>query len=217
MCEHIDSAVRFLDICSRYYDKVFFVAGNHEYYLSKLIKYNGDEQYNGSSYSKIIRIIELTRGNDKIEFLDRTNINSGITEYKGFTIAGDTLWYLPKNFRDWLFYYFISNDSRMIKSDKSSTERIKRLNLYSTCWYECLPENVDLMISHIPPTSNPESDAKKIYGCYNNVLEEFKAKFWIYGHDHIESDFEKDGTRFVSNPWGYHSKDFKVKTLTLKK
>ena len=214
--EYVESAVSFLEMCSRHYEKVFFVAGNHEYYLSRIMAPEVREEFNGRSFNKIVKIRELDQDSDKIEFLDSSCQNQGIAEYKGFTIAGDTMWYVPKSLKDWFFYYVLSNDSRLIRSERSAKERIEKLNLYSSCWYECLPENVDLIISHIPPTSNPKSKHQN-NACYNNDLKNFKSKTWIYGHDHTEADFYKEGTRFVSNPWGYDSKDFKIKTLTLKK
>ena len=51
----------------------------------------------------------------------------------------------------------------------------------------------------------------------NSLVEEYKFPVWIYGHDHKENDITINNTRFVSNPWGYDTKDFKIKSLTLKK
>ena len=48
-------------------------------------------------------------------------------------------------------------------------------------------------------------------------VKEYKSQVWIYGHDHKEEDIIINNTRFVSNPWGYDTKDFKIKTLTLTK
>ena len=53
--------------------------------------------------------------------------------------------------------------------------------------------------------------------CYYTLVEEYKFPVWIYGHDHKENDITINNTRFVSNPWGYDTKDFKIKSLTFKK
>jgi hypothetical protein len=32
-------------------------------------------------------------------------------------------------------------------------------------------------------------------------------KLWVYGHTHDSMDFQKDGCRFLCNPYGYHRQD----------
>ena len=97
-----------------------------------------------------------------------------------------------------------------IMSELSKRDKIIKLHDDSMKWYDELPR-VDLMISHIPPLKNSNN------GCYYNDIDVYKANTWIYGHDHKESDIINNGVRFVSNPWGYESKDFKIKKLTLEK
>lgn len=213
LSEFTKSAIEFLKLCSAYYDKVIYVAGNHEYYISRVLNSNMKGEYSNSSLNKLKEICTLANSTDKVVFLDRTNENNGITNYNGFLIAGDTFWYLPKSIPGWYFYYMYSNDSRLILSDLSKKEKIQSLHLDSMKWYNNLPQDIDLIITHIPPINNP----KKNNSCYFTDIDDFKANYWIYGHDHFEEDFEKDGTRFLSNPWGYNSKDFKIKTLTLRK
>ena len=38
--EFIKSSIVFLEECAKYYDKVLFVAGNHEYYISSMLNKN---------------------------------------------------------------------------------------------------------------------------------------------------------------------------------
>lgn len=209
--EFIESGIIFLKECAKYYDKVFFVAGNHEYYISSVLDKNMKQEFNYNSLNKIKKICELLKENDDVIFLDRNSYNSGIVEYNGFKIAGDTLWYLPKGLSGWLFYYLSSNDSRLILSDLSKKDKILALHEESIKWYDNLPEDLDLIITHTPPLSGKNNT------CYYCDVESIKSPVWIYGHDHIEADFTQNNTRFVSNPWGYDTKDFKVKTLTLKK
>lgn len=209
--EFVESAVTFLKECAKYYAKVFFVAGNHEYYISSILSKNMKQEFNYNSINKITKICELLKDDEDVIFLDRNNSNSGIASYNGFKIAGDTLWYLPKGLSGWYFYYLYSNDSRLILSDLSKRNNIINLHDNSIKWYDHLPNNLDLLVTHIPPINRKNNSC-----CYCNV-NTIKAPIWIYGHDHIEADFIQDNTRFVSNPWGYESKDFKIKTLTLKK
>ncbi len=209
--EFIESGILFMEECSKYYDKVFFIAGNHEYYISSMLNRNMKQEFNYNSLNKIKKICEVLKDNEKIIFLDRNNYNFGVVEYNGFKIAGDTLWYLPKGPSGWLFYYFSSNDSRLILSNLSKKDKIISLHEESMGWYNNLPNDLDLIITHTPPIDGKNNS------CYYCSVEPIKAPVWIYGHDHIGADFTQDNTRFVSNPWGYETKDFKVKTLTLKK
>lgn len=209
--EFVESVVAFLKECAKYYAKVFFVAGNHEYYISSILSKNMKQEFNYNSTNKIAKICELLKDNEDVIFLDRNNSNSGIAIYNGFKIAGDTLWYLPKGLSGWYFYYLYSNNSRLILSDLSKRNNIINLNDDSINWYDSLPNNLDLLVTHIPPIN------RKNNSCYYCDVNTIKAPIWIYGHDHIEADFIQGNTRFVSNPWGYESKDFKINTLTLKK
>ena len=54
ICEFSDSVVDFLNFCSDYYKMVYFVAGNHEYYLSRLMFRTMYEIYNADSIKEII-------------------------------------------------------------------------------------------------------------------------------------------------------------------
>ena len=71
-------------------------------------------------------------------------------------------------------------------------------------------------MTHIPPIKNKNNN-KGNNSCYYTLVEEYKFPVWIYGHDHKEEDIIINNTRLVSNPWGYDTKEFKVKTLTLTK
>lgn len=214
ICEVNSVVIRFLEEVSYYYDKVFFVAGNHEHYI-----FGKDQRalYKDDSIEKIRRIFEALSSNDRVVFLDRNNPqNHGIYEYNGFNIAGDTLWYESHGLLGWYSYIVESNDSRLIRSEDKAQVRINKLHKESMDWYDGLPDNLDLIITHVPPVKRMSAH-HPINTCYATNLDNFKAKTWIYGHDHKVADFEKQGTHFVANPWGYESRDFKVKTLTLKK
>lgn len=213
ICEDVDCLVTFLKETSKYYKKVFVCFGNHEYYfVSKLQIY----EYMTSEF-KIAKMIELLQDEENIIVLDRNEeIYHGLYIYNGFSIAGDTLWYLPKGAEGWDFYMNNSNDSRAMALSGNAMEDIMRLHMESVEWYDNLPSQLDLIVTHVPPVLNPSSR----YGynsCYLCDVNELKTKTWIYGHDHIIADFAKSGTRFLSNPWGYNSKNFKIKTIDIVK
>ena len=73
-----------------------------------------------------------------------------------------------------------------------------------------------MIVSHVPPVRSKESKVKNC--CYYvDVGTGYKSSLWIYGHDHKENDEVYNNTRFISNPWGYDSKDFKIKSLVMRK
>lgn len=217
--EYNDVVFEFLNLCSKYYDKVFFVAGNHEYYITDLkhIHITGDgKKYDYKSINKIYELSQNFKDNKNIVFLDRNSSNGGIYNYNGFKIAGDTLWYRPNNLLDYLYYYPMQNDSRFIMSDSSYYRKMIQLHNSSMEWYNKNSNDFDLIVSHVPPVRDKKNRSKNC--CYYvDVNNGYKSSVWIYGHDHIENDEIYNNTRFVSNPWGYDSKEFKIKSLVLKK
>ena len=76
--------------------------------------------------------------------------------------------------------------------------------------------NIDLIITYVPPFRN-KNNSRSNNSCYYTEVKEYKSPVWIYGHDHKEEDIIINNTRLVSNPWGYNTKEFKIKTLTLTK
>ena len=209
--EDIDMIRKTLEVLNNYYEKIIYVVGNHEYYIPNMLWYKSSmgESFNYKSINKIYKLFEICNDCGVI-LLDHNNSNHGIYRYNDFLIAGDTLWYKPKNILDWVYYYPMQSDSMFIMSELSKRDKIIKLHDDSMKWYDELPR-VDLMISHIPPLKNSNN------GCYYNDIDVYKANTWIYGHDHKERDIINNGVRFVSNPWGYESKDFKIKKLTLEK
>ena len=175
--EDINRVSELLYSCSKYYKKVIFVLGNHEYYIP-VIKYIYTDpmakEYNYNSMNKVYRLNEIFNN------------------------------------------YPMQNDSRFILSELPKKEKIKKLHNDSISWYNNLPNNIDLIITHVPPFRN-KSNSRGNNSCYYTEVKEYKSPVWIYGHDHKEEDIIINNTRFVSNPWGYDTKEFKIKTLTLTK
>ena len=166
--------------------------------------------------NEVVRQDILFKDNNDIIILDKTNNTKGLYTYNTFLLAGDTLWYKPVTLVDKLYNYPMQNDSRFILSELSKKDKIQKLHNDSISWYNNLPNDIDLIITHIPPFRN-KSNSRGNNSCYYTEVKEYKSPVWIYGHDHKEEDIIINNTRLVSNPWGYDTKDFKVKTLTLTK
>ena len=62
--------------------------------------------------------------------------------------------YEPVTLVDKLYNYPMQNDSRFILSELSKKEKIQKLYNDSISWYNNLPNNIDLMITHVPPFRN---------------------------------------------------------------
>lgn len=96
--EDINRVSELLYSCSKYYKKVIFVLGNHEYYIP-VIKYiytdSMAKEYNYNSMNKVYRLNEIFKDNKDIIILDKTNNTKGLYIYNTFLLAGDTLWYKP--------------------------------------------------------------------------------------------------------------------------
>ena len=210
--ERVDRLVTFIETCTKYYSKVIFICGNHEYYIPNIKPIYMDEmgkEYCYSSINKINNIRNIFNGNNKVYFLDRNSSNNGLISIDNFLIAGDTFFGRPSGIYGWLEYYLNQNDSKFILSNSSKKDTIIKLYNEGIKWYNNLPNNLDLIVTHFSPIGT------KSYYC--NRVNTYKSNYWIYGHDHKENAIVIDNTRFLSNPWGYDSNDFKIKTLALKK
>ena len=74
--EDINRVSELLYSCSKYYKKVIFALGNHEYYIP-VIKYiytdHMAKEYNYNSMNKVYRLNEIFKDNKDIIILDKTN------------------------------------------------------------------------------------------------------------------------------------------------
>ncbi|NPC92845.1 hypothetical protein HOO54_11530 [Bacillus sp. WMMC1349] len=191
----------FLEEASSIYEKVFFVTGNHDYYL---ISKNRKRKYKDSK-ARQQALIESSANLTNVQPLNRDVIS-----YNGKTFAGDSLWYIPKTPDEWLFFFNESNDSNYIYlidrypyGFTTKEEEVHFLYQEAMDWYNTLSgKNIDLMVSHIPPVHPPISPFAR-NACYDCPVSFLAAKTWICGHQHIQGDFEKAGTLFWMNAIGY--------------
>lgn len=205
----------FLEEASLAYEKVFFITGNHDYYLltkNQLRKYHDSKARQQELFEQAARI-------PNVQPLCRDVVN-----YKGKIIAGDCLWYLPKTTEDWAFFKNVSNDSVYISIMEAYTwgfaqkeDETRYLYKEALDWYDTLEgQEIDLMISHVPPVHPPISPFPR-NACYDCPVPFLASKQWICGHQHIQGDFEKAGTHFWMNALGYpkEANEFKLKTIEI--
>lgn len=179
---------------ANHYKQVFFVTGNHDRYLiskKQIKKYE-------TSKNRINDFIDKSIGINNVTPLQRK-----VVTYNGYTIAGDGLWYQLTRPEDYAFFHRLSNDSKFIFDKGSSAGIAEQLYRESLEWYETLDSvPVDLMVSHVPPMHPPFSPYER-NACYDCPVPFLVAPKWVCGHQHLCGTFEKMGTTFYMNAYGY--------------
>ena len=196
----------FLDMVSRDFKHVIYVAGNHEFYHGKFfedLKTLKDE-------------CTLNYGN--IHFLE----NDSVT-IDGITFVGATLW-TNCNGLDAVTMQtlqFGMNDYRIIKYDatpnqysalrpKNSVERhIQSLQYINA---EVAKHDKVVVVTHHAPTfksidpqyvNDQEFNGGYASDLSNLILDHPNIKLWCHGHIHAKNDYMVGTTRVYANPMGY--------------
>ena len=216
------------------YKRVFVVTGNHEMYMTSQSQ---DSRYK-TSYNKLKVFKDSFKGCPHISVLD-----GEVEEYKGIVFGGAMGWYdtsyddnvyqkmphmysmkstIPIN----KYWQQVMNDSRFIKPitgdyrDISTIERAKVVKAITT--------GPDVMITHICPITSDSMVHSQYKGTRDNtfymfdgeeLVEEYKPKFWIYGHQHISMSTKAYDTELLINPHGYPNENRRpqVKTFEINK
>lgn len=179
-----------LKFFSDIYKQLFFVLGNHDYYL---VAENQEKKYHRKS---IEREIELTQ---MISVLPNVKLLSLFEAfvYKGVTFAGSTSWYGLETIEEQQFFKSVSNDSVLIKGIDISLTHKKEMEAYEQL------QQVDVLITHVPPIILDCHTLDGSTSCYLNELSDIFAKICIFGHCHTQELFEKAGIIFCANALGY--------------
>ena len=193
--------LQFINFCEEFYEKIFYVAGNHEAY--------------GSEYYETIETIkEVFKSKPKFVFLE-SGVIATLDKYK---VIGCTLWsdINNKGFAE-------LNDGNYIKINKDNIVRyisstdIQEFHKKEKEWLEKeVDSNTIVMTHHLPSFSLIDSQYK--HDKYNNLNTGFAsncdhillhAKAWIYGHTHIGAITDLFGIKCICNPYGYKN-DYKT-------
>lgn len=198
----------FLEEASLHYERVFFVFGNHDYYL---LSNNQLDKY-GNSINKEKELVESVAHLTNVVHLD-----GFVSVYKDISIAGHSMWYNLPTPEDKAWYKANSNDSLYVYGEGGRGNSYKELYEKSIWWYEKMEAlNVHVMVSHFPPVNPPSSNQNDI-AAYRTDVPYLLGKHWVCGHQHIQEEFKVLDTKFHMNPLGYPSekltktiKSFKV-------
>jgi len=195
----------FLDELAKY-DRVFYVAGNHEHYHHRLHKTHDD-------------IRALLPGNT-------TLLENGIVEYNGVIFLGATLWtdFHKADPTTMFMVKSLMNDFRAIQNfypeknlyHKLTPEAVLDLHRRSLEYFKTvLQANKDkpvVVITHHAPSFMSVNEKFKhettTNGGFASELSEFildnpNIKAWVHGHMHDPVDYMIGDTRILSNPRGY--------------
>lgn len=204
----------FLDYCSQNWTKIFYVTGNHEYYIKK-------KNYNELLFEYKYKIGERYKNvyclDNNYVSLDDENINVyGATFWTQppFTSTYDARMYI--NDYNWISYFKQGQD-QVVDLDINYVKQLSDKSFASLQEYLNETDKQTIVMTHFPPhrsgTSHPKYlTEKRISNLYfawpDNTLLNFKLDkvlTWISGHTHWSYDFVENGVRLIGNQLGYKS------------
>lgn len=195
----------FLDMVSKEFPEVVYVAGNHEFYNGKWVGSIQDLRKECEYYSNI-------------HFLERN-----AWTYKDITFVGGTLW-TDMNRQDPMTLHAIQdmmNDFHIIHNDEHGYTKLRPMHTvhrhrqtvgYIKSVIENNPNARYVVVGHHAP-SHKSIHVKYVgstlmNGGYYSDLSDFildhpQIKLWTHGHTHEKFDYEIGECRIVCNPRGY--------------
>ena len=203
----------FFDYCSSNWEKVFYISGNHEYYVK-------NKNFNELCFEYKYRLGERYKN---IFYLD----NEFVKLDAETNIYGSTFWTIPPfvktydakqilNDYNWITY-FDKTKGHAVKLDTPYVKELANESFNKLNKYLNETDKKTIIMTHFPPLRSGTSDPKyfaeerqeNLYFRWPdeslNKLNLKNVPAWISGHTHWSYDFEKDNTRFLSNQLGYKS------------
>lgn len=174
-------------LCERF-ERIFFVAGNHEYY--------------GSSFTRTTDIItEFACKHVNFSWLNNT-----VEFIKGTKLVGTTLWY-PASTSTMTLKHTI-NDFKMIEdADQTFVQASEAAAFLSSS----VDDETVVVTHHLPSYESVSHRYRAMQcNCYfvhdmSSLIKVMQPKVWIHGHTHDSKDYilTDSVTRVVCNPFGY--------------
>lgn len=202
--------LNFFEFCSKEYENVLYIPGNHEYYRGRI-----------DQIDDIIR--NALSGFSNIHFM-----NNGSWYKDGITFLGGTLW-TNMNHNNPITANYIQygmNDFRLIEWKnykghgwkKFLTSDAAALHTKTLKYFDEASAGLDnvVVMSHHAPSHRSvhpkyHNDTQMNFGYYSD-LDEFimdrpQIKLWTHGHMHDCFDYNIGNTRIVCNPRGYRNEN----------
>ncbi len=196
---------RFLYDCSKNYNKVLYVLGNHEFY--------------GYNYEGTKRKLKEHLPHN-FHILDNDTITIDNWNFIGFTLWTD---FRNENALEMMEAECNMNDYKVIRIGSKfrklrATDTFKfhqESKIYLLNQLQTLKDNV-FVISHHAPSyqSVPQEYKNHANGAYCSNLDDLilnnqKVKYWVHGHTHNVFDYMIGDCRIICNPGGYPGQDTK--------
>jgi len=201
----------FLDYCSKHWEKIFYIPGNHEYYSQKNNLNELEFEYKYRIKERYKNIFYLN--NEYVQLNDEINV------------YGTTFWTIPPfnttfeartTINDYHNITYFNQERRTLVNldvdyvTKMSNESFNKLHDYLS-----EEKKKTIVVTHFPPirsrTSSPEYlSQERLLNSYfawpDNTLEKFNLNnvlCWISGHTHWSYNFKKNKIRLIGNQLGY--------------
>ena len=185
-----------LEIFSQYFNIVFFVPGNHDYYLISNSQLNKHESSLNRVKNLIYQCYDL-----KNVVIFHSSFNDNYYQYKDKLFGGLTMTSLPKTEEEITFYNLFMNDKKYITND------VAYLNQQDLLQYNQLKDkNLNIFISHYPIIT---TDSHLLHlndgslGSYKCEVSELIAPINFFGHVHEIKNYKFDKYQFYTSALGY--------------
>lgn len=206
-----DSLSQFLELVSPFYEKIYYVPGNHEYY-------NLDD-YDKSKEHIDLKLREICGLFPNVKYFDRQ------VDYIGnIKIIGTTLWSnipdhsrrrIKNNINDYHLIKKLDSEGIVVSITVNDTNSWNKSNLdFLTSEIES-SERCIVLTHHAPLFSDEENnmytaspiyyESENDYAFHNDLSDLIKPPIiaWIYGHTHYVNKFEFNGVTVATNQLGY--------------
>ena len=202
-----------LEFCK--YKHIFFVLGNHDYYL-----FNEEwSRFKGNSFNRVEALKDLLRDYQKLTLLDGEVYN-----YNGIHIGGCSMWY-DGQYRE-IMEIKLTNEQilELWQAKVTDSMQIGGISHYLEMFkkeiikLDKIYKKSDIIITHVNPSILPEHTAKEYsninspLNCYYsfdgiNYTNNTSAKYWIFGHIHHTKKYKIGNLNLMCNPLGYPSQN----------
>ena len=196
--------VEFLKGCLKQFDRIVMVAGNHEYYASKL--------RDTDSFLQTIGMVD-----DRITFLQGDAVDIGGVRFIGATLWTDfdrgnpiTMYDARQNMNDYKKITIKDGDTyrRLCPGDTTKLHTTHKQWVFQHARNSELP---CVVVTHHAPSfeSIPEQFWRSsLNGAYaselsHEILAAPQIKAWVHGHIHTETSYSIGDTTVYANPRGY--------------
>lgn len=197
---------QFIDYYADKFEKIFIVAGNHEYYQGANLK-----NFRYKPFIPINKMDEMIKEECKVKYKNVSYLQCDSEIYNGVRFIGCTLW--TDIDAD---TFAMMNDCNNVYTETGKISRTEMQDLHKKqrLWLEeqlfDTSRPTVVMTHHLPSFNLIDSNFKSSiynsgYASKLDYLIEYPAVAWFYGHSHKYKEFMINGIYTIANPRGYPS------------